>query len=252
MNVNWTTQCRKWKNKWDLTFEHPYMDDDSNGIDLYKFVDVLNCNLKTDSCILSDAGTSFHVLPQALKIKPPQKWIVDCSQAGLGAALPSSIGVSFAKNKDEAIVVIGDGSFMNNISALAVIKSYMLPIKIFIWNNNGYLTNINTQNKFCGGRLIGTDSSNGLWFPKYSDIAISYRIEYCYCGNIKELQHNMPLIFDMNEPCIIEIKCKQYPHQEVVPTANSYKDQNGKIIPLGLEQMYPPLSNIELENEMVC
>ena len=59
----------------------------------------------------------------------------------MGYGIPGSIGASFANNKKNKIICIsGDRGAMFNIQELQTIVHHQLPIKIFILNNEGYLT----------------------------------------------------------------------------------------------------------------
>lgn len=60
--------------------------------------------------------------------------------AGLGSmgfGLPYSIGACIANDNKRTILINGDGAFQLNIQELETIVRLQLPIKIFIWNNNG-------------------------------------------------------------------------------------------------------------------
>lgn len=239
----WLNKCNHWKNKWPqlglLEFE-----DDSRGINLYKFIEVLNKNLEEDSVIVGDAGSSIYVNSQSLQLKGLQRFILDSSQSGMGASIPMSIGVCLARNKKDTIVITGDGSFNTNIQELAVIKYHNLPIKIFVWNNLGYLSIRNTQDAFYGGRRFGTDSKTGLYFPDLCKIAAAYEIGYLKINYNTSLDFVIKQSMKLNEPCIIEVKCD--PEQKIQPSL-AFKD--GKSCPL--QQMSPFLSDEEIELEMI-
>ena len=54
-----------------------------------------------------------------------------------------------------------------NIQELATVMRNKLPIKIFIFNNGGYLTIKQTQILGFKGRIMGADKNSGLSFPNY-------------------------------------------------------------------------------------
>ena len=86
----------------------------------------------------------------------------------MGFTFQAAIGVSFARDKKQIIGITGDGSLQFNIQELQTMKHHQLPIKLFVWNNNGYLSIRVTQNKFFEGRLIGTDDSCGSIFSRFT------------------------------------------------------------------------------------
>lgn len=244
----WLDKCQHWKNKWPI-FEQSYIDD-SDGINLYTFIEILNESMTENETIVCDAGSAIYVPSQNLKMKNNQKFILSGAQADMGFSLPASIGVYLADNKKNVIVITGDGSFNTNIQELATIRYLNIPVKIFVWNNNGYLSIKNTQNKFYEGRVYGTDTNNGLWFPDLKNIAHSYEFDYIKINSNKELKVNIQNILNKKTPIICEVICKN--DQEIVPTLMLKKDKvTGKSIQCGLDDMYPFLDEKELQKEKI-
>jgi len=200
--------------------------------------------------IVCDAGSAIYVPSQNLKMKNNQKFILSGAQADMGFSLPASIGVYLADNKKNVIVITGDGSFNTNIQELATIRYLNIPVKIFVWNNNGYLSIKNTQNKFYEGRVYGTDTNHGLWFPDLKNIAYSYEFDYIKINSNEELKVNIQNILNKKTPIICEVICKN--NQEIVPTLMLKKDKvTGKSIQCGLDDMYPFLDEKELQKEKI-
>jgi acetolactate synthase-1/2/3 large subunit len=167
----------------------------------------------------------------------------------MGFALPASIGVSLANPKLNVCVITGDGSFNTNIQELATIRYLNLPIKLFILNNGGYLSIKNTQTKFYEGRVYGTDTKHGLWFPDFKKIAETYELSFFKYDKNDDLKNNIKMLLELDKPTIIEIVCS--PDQEIVPTLMLKKDKiTGKNIQCGLDDMYPFLSDTEHDEEM--
>src|SRR5690349_4752180 len=109
MSINkqqWLEKTSRWKNKWSQ-FLPEY---EKNPINLYKFVEILNKNLKEDSVICGDAGSVGYVLAQSLQLKNNQRFILDSGQMSMGA-WPLGIGVCLARDKKQTIICTGDGSF---------------------------------------------------------------------------------------------------------------------------------------------
>ena len=244
MSINkeqWIKKTLHWKNKWTQFL--PEYDDDSNGINIYKFIEILNKNLKEDSVVCGDAGSIGYTLSQSLQLKENQRFILDSGQMGMGA-WPLGIGVCLARDKKQTIICTGDGSFNFCPQALGTIKELKLPIILFIWNNNGYLSIRNTCDAFYNGRKFGTDSSNGLFFPSILRIAKAYEIHYTHIDKIIDLHDRIKACFDINEPIICEIKCD--PDQKIIPGTAM---KNGKSC--ALDDMYPFLSKEEYEQETI-
>lgn len=160
----WLGKCDHWKKSYPVY--QPDYADDSNGINLYLFVECLSRAMPDDAVVVCDAGSSFFVVTQAIRLREGQRCVASGGQAEMGYTLPATVGVSYARNKGQVIGITGDGSFQMNIQELQTIVHNDLPVKTFVWNNDGYLSIRATQKKFFEGRSIGTDQSSGVSFPR--------------------------------------------------------------------------------------
>lgn len=238
----WIEKCNHWKDKWPV-FQPEYAANNQDyKLNLYAVLDAVNKHSTADMTLMGDAGSISYTGPVALNAKEGQRFVFSPAQADMGWALPASIGVALASN-NPVISIVGDGSFMTNLQELAVIKQHELPIKLIILNNGGYLSIKNTQNKYFEGRVYGTSSETGLWFPSFKNVADTFGIAY----NDARLATDLDKFgewFSAPGPMIINCLCKDY--QEILP---SQALKNGK--QAGLHDMAPFLSDEELANEMV-
>lgn len=242
----WITKCQDWRNKWPVTLKS--YEEYSKKINKYTFIDYLNKYTKDTTAIVADAGSAYYVTAQSLKIKEKQRYITSGAQADMGFTIPAAIGTAFAK-MGEVVAITGDGSFQTNIQELQTIVHHQLPLKFFVWNNNGYLSNRATQSKFFEGRAIGTDKESGISFPKIKKIAAAYGIKYFIAKEVNELDDALQKVMNYKGPVICEIICPE--NQEIIPAASSLKREDGSMVSKPLEDMYPFLERKEFLNEMI-
>jgi len=243
----WGTTCRRWKAQWPVCL--PAYADEKNGINKYFFIDKLNAQLKPDSVVVSDAGSSYYVTSQALKIREQQRYLTSGAQADMGFTLPAAIGASVARSGGEVVGITGDGSFQMNIQELQTVVHYQLPIKLVVLNNNGYLSIRATQLKFFSGRELGTDTASGISFPSTEKIAAAYGIPFLRVSEINLLDVALKQFMATTGPMILEVICPQ--NQEIVPTASSMKLPDGRMVSKPLEDMYPFLDRAEFFANMI-
>ena len=240
---DWNETCLRWRDQWPICpSENP-----SEKVDLYYFTKVLNELKGDDDVVISDAGSAYYVCSQATSIKKNQRYITSSAQAEMGFTIPACIGASFAKN-GEVLVVTGDGSFMMNLQELQTIVHYNLPVKLFVWNNNGYLSIRTTQKKFFDGREIGTDAESGVSIPNICKVVESFGIEYV-SADVENLESSIKYTLDYNGPVVCEVFCEKW--QEVIPTLMGKKNDDGTITAKPLEDMYPFLSRDEFYDNML-
>jgi acetolactate synthase-1/2/3 large subunit len=239
----WLSKCVEWKQKWPVMQDEYRPKDKDRKVNIYAVLDTINQYSTSADILMGDAGSISYAGPVALNAKEGQRFIFSPAQADMGWALPASIGVSIASNQP-VIAIIGDGSFMSNIQELAVAKQHNLDIKFVILNNNGYLSIKNTQSRFYEGRVHGTSSETGLWFPNFENIAGAFGLQYFRVRTAKDLKTMGDLLSTKGPPIIIDCICLD--DQQILP-AQTYRDGRQA----GLHDMAPLLDEEELRNELV-
>ena len=204
--------------------------------------------MKSDDVVISDAGSAFYVTTQAINIRDQQRYITSGGQAEMGFTVPASIGASVARGKKRALGITGDGSFQMNIQELQTIVHNKIPVVLFIWNNEGYLSIRTTQNKFFEGRLIGADSSSGVSLPDTKKIAKAYGIQYFKLSKSSSLETDLKKVLSFKGPAICEVMCPK--SDMVIPTAASLKREDGSMVSKPLEDMFPFLEREEFLKNM--
>jgi acetolactate synthase-1/2/3 large subunit len=126
---------------------------------------------------------------------------------------------------------------------------HKLPIKIFIYNNGGYLTIKQTQQLGFNSRIMGSNSESGLSFPDYKKIAEAHKINYKKISNNKNLKSNLKKALLGNKPIICELMLDH--NQEQMPKAINKRTPDGKSEPTKYEDMYPFLSAKEINQNML-
>jgi acetolactate synthase-1/2/3 large subunit len=207
----------------------------SKPLSIYAFMNSLNKQMKSNIPVITSDGSANIVGMQVLKLKKNQRLFSNKSTAPMGYGLPAAIGACFANNKEPLICLEGDGSLHMNIHELQVVYQHQLPIKIFVFNNDGYLSIKITQKSFCNNLLSLSNASSGLTLPSYKKIAQAYNIPYKAIKSNKDLQHQVDKCFEINGPQIIEVFVD--PNEFHEPKVMAQIDDNGNFIPGELENI---------------
>lgn len=244
----WADTCLEWKKKYPVCLDEYY--DDTDGINMYTFVEELSKSLKEDSVLVTDAGSAVYVPAQGIKTwNEKQRYITSGAQAEMGFTLPAAIGVSMARNAGQTLGITGDGSLQMNIQELQTLVHYHLPVKLFVWNNDGYLSIRATQRKFFDGRFIGTDDTSGVSFPDLKKIADAYGIRYFRMDKIEKMQEQFDEILADDEPVICEVISIR--DQLVMPSVSSKQLDDGRLVSAPIEDMFPFLPREEFLANMI-
>lgn len=245
---NWAKACFEWKEKYPV-FQSEYYND-KNGINMYLFTEKLSAYLREDDAVITDAGSAVYVPAQGLKFAySGQRYITSGAQAEMGFTLPGAVGVCAARYGKDVIGITGDGSLQMNIQELQTIVQYAFPVKLFVWNNDGYLSIRATQRKFFEGRFIGTDKQSGVSFPDLAKIAWAYGIKYFKMASLGDTDSVMREVINYKGPVLCEVVCVR--DQAVIPAVSSKKLEDGRMVSAPLEDMYPFLPREEFYKNMI-
>lgn len=244
---NWVPTCTKWRRKYPVCLdEYSKLNE---KINIYYFVDKLSKLLSEDDAIVSDAGSVYYAVSQAIKTKSSkQRYITSGALATMGYTLPASMGVA-AATKKRVIGITGDGSFQFNIQELQTLVHYKLPVKLFIINNDGYLSIRTTQERFFEKRYLGEGPDSGVSCPDSQKIANAYGIKFFRAGSNNELDEIIKSVLEYDGPVICEIMSPR--DQLIIPTVSSIKKEDGTMVSKPLEDMYPFLDREEFLANMI-
>ena len=198
------------------------------------------------SVVITANGSACVMTFQVVEIKK-QRLFTNSGSASMGYDLPASIGACLANNKKTIICIAGDGSIMMNLQELQTISGNKLPIKIFILNNNGYASILQTQKNFFSDNLNGTDPSNGITFPNFIDLAKGFNIPAMRLKSINDLKQKS-FIDSLSDksPQIYDVHVD--PDQIFSPKLTSRKLEDGTMVSPELEDMSPFLSEKEMKD----
>jgi len=243
----WLEKAQGWKKKYPV--DVPEYIHEKEGVNSYHFMRVFSEYLDKNNVIVTDTGSCFHVHAQAFKVKFGQRHIITGGLSTMGYS-PASIGVAaLAKDEGKDVYCIsGDGSIQMNLQEFQTIAHYNLPIKTIILNNNGYLLIRHTQNNFMDGRLIGESSTTGLSTPSMEKVATLYGIKYIGVSNIGEMNEKIKELIAYKGPVIFEVMTPT--NQLLIPRVASKKLDNGKMISMPYDDMFPFLSREEYEENI--
>lgn len=245
---DWITVCDEYREKypWVSEWEHP---DQEGFINSYRFMERFNEFLKPDQIITTDMGTALLCGHQVLKLKDGQRLMTSTGLGEMGYGLPAAIGASFARDKGEVLCLNCDGGMMMNLQELQTVVHHNLPIKIIIFNNDGYLMIKHTQNALFKGRNTGTDKKSGVSCPDYSALGKAFGIPTFQIKTWEDFNTIVPLVQDAKGPVICEVF--MHPHQVFVPKLSLAIQKDGSLISPPLEDLFPFVSREDLKKDML-
>ena len=232
----WITYCNEVKQKYPLVMPE-HLADPTNS---YTFIDRFSQKVSDNYTIVTDMGTALLSGFYGWRIKPNQKMFTSLGLGEMGYGLAAALGAGFG---DKPVICLNcDGGMMMNLQELQTIKTHNLPIKIIIFNNDGYLMIKHTQNMLFKGARTCVDKQSGVTLPDYKKVAYAFDFEYFTEDNVDDF-----LAFEGQ--AIMEVFMN--PDQEFIPKVRGMKLEDNTIQAGLLEEMSPLLPLEEIEQAMV-
>jgi acetolactate synthase I/II/III large subunit len=242
----WLEQCDIYRKQFPwIGEEHK---DQGGFLNSYPFMDRLRAHLKSDQLIVTDMGTALLSGHQILRTKSGQRLMTSTGLGEMGYGLPGAIGASFARNRAEVLCLNCDGGMMMNLQELQTVVHHQLPIKLIIFNNDGYLMIKHTQNALMNGRFAGTDTKSGVSCPDFSKLATAFGMPSWQIRTWDEFDKALPILQRHEGPAICEVF--MHPEQLFVPKLSLAMQKDGSVISPPLEDLSPLLPRDVLRKAM--
>ena len=244
---DWIWWCKERKDRYPVVL--PEYRKVKKQVNPYVFCDVLSDYLDEQDIIVSSNGSSCVIPIQSLRLEKGQRHIVNSGCAAMGYGLPSAIGACFADKNRRVICLDGDGSIQLNIQELQTVAHHQLPLKIFMFNNDGYLSIRTTQKNFFNGHFVGESPKSGVTFPDMIKIAGAYGIKTCRISKQNELPRKIEEAINCSGPVFCDVMMQS--DQLFAPRSSSQRLPDGRMISKPLEDMCPFLERSELLSNML-
>lgn len=199
----------------------------------YHFMENLSGLLKESDHIITSDGSANVVTMQVMKLKGNQRLITNTGNAPMGYGLPCAIGASCTGL--QVICIEGDGSLHLNVHELQTMKHYDLPIKLILFNNDGYTSIKISQKSFFKGKFVASEKHSGVSFPNFEKLINAYDLPYASIKNHAELRDKLVEFLKEKGPCVLEVFTD--PEEFHEPKVIAKLGEDGKFIPGSLENI---------------
>jgi acetolactate synthase-1/2/3 large subunit len=244
----WIGQCREWQERYPI-IEPEHHVNRPERINSYRFIAELNQHLGPDDIVVVDAGAAHTCTQQAIFLRSGQRILATTGLGEMGYGLPAAIGASFARPESKVILIIGDGSMMMNLQELQTVVHHRLPVKIFLYENDGYLTIRTTQNSLFQGRQAGSGAKTGVSCPNFLRVAAAFGIPVCSANQFGDVPNRIAEVMAEEGPALCVLYMDR--EQPFVPKLSLSTGANGVLVSPPLEDLSPLLPREQLAAEMI-
>jgi acetolactate synthase-1/2/3 large subunit len=247
----WMAYCDKMRKEYPLP-ENTHVDGGDQFINSYNFIDEMCKYLRDDQIITTDMGTGLLSGHYSMKLRPKQIMFTSLGLGEMGYGLAGALGAAFAEPTRQVLCLNCDGGMMMNLQELQTIIHHQLPIKIIVFNNDGYLMIKHTQKLLFNGTYNSVDTKTGVSLPDFSKLGKAFGYQtYQIDGETR--RHNktsdvLTAFFGDMKPAICEVFMD--PEQAFIPKVKGVPQDDGSIVPASIEEMSPLLPYLKIEEAM--
>jgi acetolactate synthase-1/2/3 large subunit len=241
----WLSWCKERQTRYPAVL--PKHREFNGKINPYHFMEILFDQLEEYDTVVTGNATACIVSFQAGKLMLGQRLFSNSGSASMGYDLPAAIGAAVAQEGKRVICLAGDGSLQMNIQELQTVKQLNLPVKLFVLNNNGYLSIRNSQKGFFGA-TFGESPASGVSFPIFMDLARAHGLSFVKL-DMKDFAPTVREVLEMPGPVLCEVMLD--PDQGFEPRQSSRQLPDGRIVSAPLEDMFPFLEREEMMENLL-
>lgn len=134
---------------------------------------------------------------------------------------------------------------MFNLQELQLISQESIPVKLFIFNNDGYsMIKISQENLF-DGRYNGSTPSSGVSFPSFEKLAAAFNLSYTKVTSASQFGSDLEVALQSKRAELIEIVMD--PNQKYLPRLGTSKRTDGSLVSPPIEDLDPKIDLALLE-----
>ena len=227
----WITHCLENKEKYPVVLEEYKTQSPLNN---YYFTSVLSELAPADSNIVVDTGSVYCTVSQSWQIKKGQRYIASGGFSCMGSWATALGTVQEGK---QVIALSGDGSTQMNIQELATMKYNKIPVKLFVYNNHGYMLIRHNQHNYMNDRFLGVGPDSGVETPDFCAVANAYGVKSIRITAEDDIRAKIKEVLDAKEPVLCEVMVQEF--AEIIPKIASRVMPDGSLKAAEFDDLYP-------------
>ncbi|MCM1429844.1 MAG: thiamine pyrophosphate-binding protein [Muribaculaceae bacterium] len=203
-------------------------------LNAYYFTEQLSVLAPADSNIVVDTGSVYCMVSQSWKLKRGQRYLASGGFSSMGS-WATAIGACQAGR--QVLALSGDGSTQMNIQEFATMAYHKLPVKLFVYNNNGYMLIRHNQHNYMNDRFLGVGPDSGLQTPDFCKVAQAYGLTAVRITAEDDLRQKLEEVLDMEGPVVCEVMVQEF--APIEPRIASRVMPDGSLKAAEFDDLYP-------------
>jgi len=227
----WITHCKELKIKYPNVL--PQYQEEA-PLNAYYFTEKLSELVQKNANICVDTGSVCNIVSQSWKLKEGQRYLIS---GGLSCMGFWATAIGTCQKDKSSIVLAGDGSVQMNIQEFATLQYNKLPVKLFVYNNNGYMLIRHNQHNYMNDRFLGVGPDSGLQTPDFSKVAKAYGIKSLKIVKEDDITQKIKEVLEHEGPVVCEVIVQEF--APIIPRIASKVMPDGSLKAAEFDDLYP-------------
>ncbi len=176
--------------------------------------------------ITTEVGQHQMWAAQHYHFDEPNRWMTSGGLGTMGYGLPAAIGAQLAHPDALVVDIAGEASILMNMQEMSTAAQFMLPVKVFILNNQ-YMGMVRQWQELLHGGRYSSSYSEAL--PDFVKLAEAYHGKGIRCSDPAQLDAAIQEMIDYPGPVLFD--CIVDKHENCLPMIPSGKAHNEMIMP---------------------
>jgi len=161
---------------------------------------IINAAKDDDTVVVTDVGQHQMWTAQYISLEKERRFASSGGLGTMGYGLGAAIGARIASGS-KTLLITGDGSFGMNLTELATVVSYGLPIVIVLFNNGSLGMVRQWQGMYYGGRYSNSELNRKTDFVK---LAEAFGLYACRVATAEEFKTAFENAINGDKPYLID------------------------------------------------
>ena len=202
----------EWKNEIN-SFRRPFKQLQlADYVNPQTLIETVDSKTADDAIVVTDVGQHQLWAAQFYKYKLPRTLLTSGGLGTMGYSMGAAMGAAYGCPDKQVVMFAGDGGFHMNLSELATMASYNIPVKMFIMNNKVLGMVRQWQKLFYDNRFSDTDPHRKTDFVA---VAEAFGVKAMRINTNDEIDAVLEEAFAYQGPVLID--CRISPDSNVLP-----------------------------------
>ena len=227
----WLAHCQEMRRQYPnvqpgYAQEHP--------LNSYYFTHKLSQCAPAECSIVVDTGSVCNIVSQSWELKEGQRYL---TSGGLSAMGFWAGAIGAVQEGRQVLALSGDGSVQMNVQEFATLHYYQLPVKLFVFQNSGYMLIRHNQHNYMNDRFLGVGPDSGLETPDFCKVAVAYGLDTCEIAAGDDLEGTIREILGKPGPFVCQVRVQEF--GEIAPKIASRVMPDGSLKAAEFDDLYP-------------